>query len=165
MVELTISGLGIDSSNNSPVVLLKEKDGERVLPIWIGPSEASAIAMEISGVKFKRPLTHDLFKQALVDLGVQMDSVVIRDLKDNTYFASICLSQDGKKIELDARPSDSIALALRMKAPIRTTEELLESASKIVPKTVSPQTEEYDPEVLRETLRKMNPEDFGKFSF
>ncbi len=165
MVELTISGLGVDSANNSPVVLLKEQNGERVLPIWIGPSEASAIAMEISGVKFKRPLTHDLFKQALVDLGVQMDSMVIHTLKGNTYYARLYLSQEGKRIELDARPSDSIALALRMKAPIRTTDELLESASKIVPKTISQQAEEYDPEVLRETLRKMNPEDFGKFSF
>ena len=163
MIELTISGLGIDSSNNSPVVLLKEKNGERVLPIWIGPSEASAIAMEISGVKFKRPLTHDLFKQVLLDLGVVLESVFISELKDNTYYARIYLKHEGKRIELDARPSDSIALALRMKAPIHTTEELLDSASKIMPKTVA-QTEEYDPEVLRETLRKMNPEDFGKFS-
>ncbi|OGF98533.1 MAG: hypothetical protein A3F83_08920 [Candidatus Glassbacteria bacterium RIFCSPLOWO2_12_FULL_58_11] len=163
MIELTISGLGIDSSNNSPVVLLKEKSGERVLPIWIGPSEASAIAMEISGVKFKRPLTHDLFKQVLLDLGVVLESVFISELKDNTYYARIYLKHEGKRIELDARPSDSIALALRMKAPIHTTEELLDSASKIMPKTVA-QTEEYDPEVLRETLRKMNPEDFGKFS-
>ena len=164
MIELIISGLGIDSSNNSPVVLLKEKNGERVLPIWIGPSEASAIAMEISGVKFKRPLTHDLFKQCLLDLGVDMESVFISELKDNTYYARIYLNHQGKKIELDARPSDSIALALRMKAPIHTTDELLESASKIMPKTVT-QSEEYDPEKLRETLRKMNPEDFGKFSF
>ncbi len=164
MIELSISGLGIDSSNNSPVVLLKEKDGERVLPIWIGPSEASAIAMEISGVKFKRPLTHDLFKQCLVDLGISLESVFISELKDNTYYARIYLNHQGKQIELDARPSDSIALALRMKAPIHTTDELLENASKIMPKTVT-QSEEYDPEKLRETLRKMNPEDFGKFSF
>ncbi|MFC1614030.1 bifunctional nuclease family protein [Gemmatimonadota bacterium] len=164
MIELTISGLGIDGSNNSPVVLLKEKDGERVMPIWIGPSEASAIAMEIAGVKFKRPLTHDLFKQCLIELGVDIQKVIISELKDNTYFARVFLESDGKIIELDARPSDSIALALRMKAPIHTTEELLESASKIMPKTVT-QTEEYDPEVLRENLRKMNPEDFGKFSF
>ena len=163
MIELVISGLGIDSSNNSPVVLLKERNGERVLPIWIGPSEASAIAMEISGVKFKRPLTHDLFKQCLIDLGVGMESVFISELKENTYYARIFLTHQGKRIELDARPSDSIALALRMKAPIHTTDELLESASKIMPKTVT-QSEEYDPETLRESLRKMNPEDFGKFS-
>lgn len=164
MIELIISGLGIDSSNNSPVVLLKEKEGERVLPIWIGPSEASAIAMEISGVKFKRPLTHDLFRDCLIKLGVTMDHVFIHDLKENTYYARISLDHDGKKIELDARPSDSIALAIRMKAPIHTTEELLDNASKIMPKTVT-QTEEYDPEALRESLRKMNPEDFGKFTF
>ncbi|HUU29323.1 MAG TPA: bifunctional nuclease family protein [archaeon] len=164
MIELTISGLGIDSSNNSPVILLKEKNGERVLPIWIGPSEASAIAMEISGVKFKRPLTHDLFKQCLLELGVVLEYIYIHELKENTYYARIYLNHKGKRFELDARPSDSIALALRMNAPIHTTDELLESASKIMPKTVT-QTEEYDPEILRETLRKMNPEDFGKFSF
>ena len=164
MIELTISGLGIDSSNNSPVILLKEKNGDRVLPIWIGPSEASAIAMEISGVKFKRPLTHDLFKQCLVELGVTLEYVFINELKDNTYYARIFINHNGKRIELDARPSDSIALGLRMKAPIKTTEELLENATKIMPKTVT-QSEEYDPESLRETLRKMNPEDFGKFSF
>ena len=163
MIELIISGLGIDSSNNSPVILLKEKDGERVLPIWIGPSEASAIAMEMSGVKFKRPLTHDLFKQCLVELGVTMEMVYIHELKDNTYYARITIVRDGEKYELDARPSDSIALAIRMKAPIHTNEELLENASKIMPKTVT-QAEEYDPEALRETLRKMNPEDFGKFT-
>ena len=164
MIELNISGLGIDGSNNSPVVLLKEKDGERMMPIWIGPSEASAIAMEIAGVKFKRPLTHDLFKQCLVELEVEVESVLINELKDNTYFARIFLKKGDQVIELDARPSDSIALALRMKAPIHTTDELLESASKIMPKTVT-QTEEYDPEALRESLRKMNPEDFGKFTF
>ncbi|MEA1996564.1 MAG: bifunctional nuclease family protein [Gemmatimonadota bacterium] len=164
MIELVISGLGIDSSNNSPVVLLKEKSGERVLPIWIGPSEASAIAMEISGVKFKRPLTHDLFKECLLKTGITLEYVFIHELKESTYYASIFLKQDEKEVELDARPSDSIALALRMKAPIHTTDELLESASKIMPKTVT-QSEEYDPESLRETLRKMNPEDFGKFSF
>ena len=120
--------------------------------------------MEIAGVKFKRPLTHDLFKQCLVELGVSFQKVFINELKDNTYFARVFLESGGKVIELDARPSDSIALALRMKAPIHTTEELLESASKIMPKTVT-QTEEYDPEALRESLRKMNPEDFGKFSF
>jgi len=163
MIELNISGLGIDSSNNSPVILLKEKNGERVLPIWIGPSEASAIAMEISGVKFKRPLTHDLFKQCLIDLGVTLESVFISELKDNTYYARIYLKHGQKQIELDARPSDSVALAIRMKAPIHTTDELLESASKIMSKTVT-QSEEYDAEKLRENLRKMNPEDFGKFS-
>lgn len=164
MIELIISGLGIDSSNNSPVVLLKEKDGERVLPIWIGPSEASAIAMEISGVKFKRPLTHDLFKQCLLDLGVGMEYVFIHELKENTYYARIVLTRGEERFELDARPSDSIALAIRMKASIHTTDELLDNASKIMPKTVT-QAEEYDPEALRETLRKMNPEDFGKFTF
>ena len=164
MVELTISGLGIDGSNNSPVVLLKENDGERMLPIWIGPSEASAIAMEIAGVKFKRPLTHDLFKNCLVEMGITLEKVFIHDLRDNTYYAKLFLRLGDKEIELDARPSDSIALALRLKAKIVTTDELLESASKIVPKSVT-QAEDYDPEALRESLRKMNPEDFGKFSF
>ena len=164
MMEVKLEGLALDMTTNTPVVILAPSEIDKVLPIWIGPSEASAIAMEISGVKFKRPLTHDLFKQCLLDLGVVMESVFISDLKDNTYYARIYLNHQGKQLELDARPSDSIALALRMKAPIHTTDELLESASKIMPKTVT-QSEEYDPEKLREALRKMNPEDFGKFSF
>ena len=159
MVEVTVSGLGINGSTNSPVVILKEKEGSRVLPIWIGHNEASAIAMELAGVKFKRPLTHDLLKMLLVALNADLMKVVISELKDNTYFAHLYLKHDKNNVSIDARPSDSIALALRMKAQIFTVDELLTDT----PVEVSKQ-KEYDPEQLREYLRKMSPEDFGKFS-
>jgi hypothetical protein len=158
MIEVTVSGLGINGSSNSPVVILKEKTGERVLPIWIGHNEASAIAMELAGVKFKRPLTHDLLKMMLVALNAELMKVVISDLKDNTYYAHLHLRQGKNSVSIDARPSDSIALALRMKSPIFTVDNLLTDTHVEVSK------QEYDPEQLREQLRRMSPEDFGKFS-
>ena len=157
MIEVSVSGLGIDGSSNSPVVILKEKEGKRVLPIWIGHNEASAIAMELAGVKFKRPLTHDLLKSFLVAFQANLIRVVIGDLKDNTYYASLFLKRGNETISIDARPSDSIALALRVNAPIFTNIDLLTD----IPINVS---EEYDPDRLREYLKGMNPEDFGKFS-
>ena len=159
MIEVTVSGLGINGSSNSPVVILKEKSGTRVLPIWIGHNEASAIAMELAGVKFKRPLTHDLLKMLLVALNADLMKVVISELKENTYYAHLYLQHGKNSVSIDARPSDSIALALRMKAAIFTVDGLLTDT----PIEVSKQ-KEYDPEQLREQLRKMSPEDFGKFS-
>jgi len=159
MIEVTVSGLGINGSSNSPVVILKEKDGSRVLPIWIGHNEASAIAMELAGVKFKRPLTHDLLKMLLVSLNADLLKVVISELKENTYYAHLYLKQGNNSVSIDARPSDSIALALRMKAPVFTIDNLLTDT----PIEVSKQ-KEYDPEQLRQQLKDMSPEDFGKFS-
>ncbi len=158
-IEVSVSGLGIDGSTSSPVVILKEKDGGRVLPIWIGHNEASAIAMEMAGVKFKRPLTHDLLKSFLVAFKANLIKVIIGDLKDNTYYASLLLKTGNETISIDARPSDSIALALRVKAPIFTTSNLLTD----IPVNLS-SSEEYDPERLRERLKGMNPEDFGRFT-
>ena len=159
MIEVAVSGLGIDGSSNSPVVILKEKDGNRVLPIWIGHNEASAIAMELAGVKFKRPLTHDLLKSFLVAFKANLVRVIIGDLKDNTYYASLFLKRGKETISIDARPSDSIALALRVKSPIFTNIELLTE----IPVNLS-KSEDYDPERLRDRLKGMNPEDFGKFT-
>jgi len=159
MIEVTVSGLGINGSSNSPVVILKEKDGSRVLPIWIGHNEASAIAMELAGVKFKRPLTHDLIKMLLVSLNATLMKVVISELKENTYYAHLYLKHGNNSVSIDARPSDSIALALRMKAPVFTVDSLLTDT----PIEVSKQ-KEYDPEQLRQQLKDMSPEDFGKFS-
>jgi bifunctional DNase/RNase len=159
LIEVTVSGLGINGSSNSPVVILKEKEGTRVLPIWIGHNEASAIAMELAGVKFKRPLTHDLLKMMLVALDAELGKVVISELKDNTYYAHLYIRQGKNTMSIDARPSDSIALALRMQAPIFTVDGLLSDT----PVEMSKQ-KEYDPEKLREQLKNMSPEDFGKFS-
>ena len=117
MIEVTVAHLGLDRTTNTPVVILREKDGSRVLPIWIGPAEASAIAMELQGMKAQRPLTHDLLKQILVGLGGDLRRVVISAVKENTYFAELLIRRDDHVFQVDARPSDSIALALRMRAP------------------------------------------------
>jgi len=161
MVEVRVVHLGMDPTTNSPVVILQETGGERVLPIWIGPAEASAIALELQGVKYVRPLTHDLVKQIIVGLGANLRRVLITQVKDNTYYAELHIYRDNDVVQIDARPSDSIAVALRLKAPIFTSEDLLELKSV---ETVEPDPSAggEDPEWLKD-LRKLNPEDFGKF--
>ena len=131
VVEVSVASLGIDSSTQSPIVILKEKDGERYLPIWIGPSEASAIATELAGVKFSRPLTHDLMKTLVRALHGTLSQVVIGALKNNTYYAQVFVRNgDEDVVAIDARPSDSIALALRLNAPIFASEELLDHTAE-----------------------------------
>lgn len=161
MIEVLVAQLGLDRTTNSPVVILREKDGTRVLPIWIGPAEASAIAMELQGVRPPRPMTHDLLKAVIVGLGAAVRQIRITAIKEKTYFAEVWLARGDHVFQLDARPSDSIALALRVQAPIFTQEELLEQgpASADVPSS----DPDADAEKLRAWLEKMNPEDFGKF--
>jgi bifunctional DNase/RNase len=161
VIEVTVAQLGLDRTTNSPVVILRERDGERVLPIWIGPAEASAIAMELQGIKPPRPMTHDLLKTVIAGLGASMQRVNISAIKDKTYFAELWLSRDNQLFQLDARPSDSIALALRMNAPIYTEADLLEEGrGDEGPSDPDPTAEA---EKLRAWLEKMDPEDFGKF--
>jgi bifunctional DNase/RNase len=146
-------------------VILQEQQGERVLPIWIGPAEASAIAMELAGVKFSRPLTHDLLKQVIVGLGAELRKVIITQVKENTYFAELHLYRGDTVIQIDARPSDSIALALRLKTPIFTSETLLELTSietSEAPGDAAP--EPLDADSLKNYLQNLDPEDFGKFT-
>lgn len=178
MVEVKVQSLGLDRTSSTPVVILQESNGSRVLPIWIGPSEASAIAMELAGMKFSRPLTHDLFASVISGLGGSLERVVITKVMDNTYYAELVIHRDGDVISVDARPSDSIAIALRMAASIFTTEDLLESTAIEVTEAsdeqdfvVNPEegesgrpTDGLSPEQLREYLRRMNPEDLGRFN-
>jgi bifunctional DNase/RNase len=164
MIQVKVAHLGLDRATNTPVVILQEMDGERVLPIWIGPAEASAIAMELAGVKFSRPLTHDLFKQVVVGLGASLSKVLISRVEENTYFAELHLHRDDHVIQIDARPSDSIAVALRLQAPIFTDASLLELTSIDTVEPMSPDSEKMDPESLRSYLEKLDPEDFGKFT-
>ncbi|HUH12290.1 MAG TPA: bifunctional nuclease family protein, partial [Longimicrobiales bacterium] len=110
MVEVKVQSLGLDRSSNTPVVILQELEGERVLPIWIGPGEASAIAMELAGMKFSRPLTHDLLATIVGSLGASLQKVLITKVVENTYFAELIFERNGELISLDARPSDSIAI-------------------------------------------------------
>ena len=162
LIEVRVAHLGFDRNTNAPVVVLQEKDGTRVLPIWIGPAEASAIAMELAGVKFSRPLTHDLLKQVILGLGGELKRVLITAVKENTYYAELQIHRNGDWVQLDARPSDSIAIALRLKAPIFTHPDLLDSAPV---STIEPSKDEgpLDAESLKSYLQNLDPEDFGKF--
>lgn len=178
MIEVKVQSLGLDRTSNTPVVILQEKDGSRVLPIWIGPGEASAIAMELAGMKFSRPLTHDLFASMIRGLGGALMRVLITKVIENTYYAELIIQRGSEVISIDARPSDSIAIALRMEARIFTTEELLENTSiEIADASTTPEDfvteggaegEEnvggLSPDELREYLKRMNPEDFGRFN-
>jgi len=164
MIEVRVAHLGLDRSTNTPVVILQEKDGDRVLPIWIGPAEASAIAMELAGVKFSRPLTHDLVKQIIVGLGGELTRVIITRVEENTYFAELHIHRNNHVVQVDARPSDSIAVALRLDAPIYTEEELLELTSIDTVDSGSGEPGESDADSLKTYLENLNPEDFGKFT-
>ncbi len=173
LVEVRVQSLGLDRSSNTPVVILEEVDGERILPIWIGPGEASAIAMQLADMEFSRPLTHDLLVAVLGGLGGKLKKVVITRVEKNTYYAELIIHRNGDVISVDARPSDSIAVALRVDARIFAQDELLERATIEVaeaeeaPKRPEPKgegSEGMGPEELKEYLRKLNPEDFGRFT-
>jgi bifunctional DNase/RNase len=158
---MTVAHLGVDRNTESPVVILREKEGSRVLPIWIGPAEASAIAMELQGVKAARPMTHDLLKQVIVGLGGELRRIVISAVKENTYFAELLIQREDHVFQVDARPSDSIALALRLQAPIFASDQLLDQSGVEADETDGSSR---DADRLREYLERLDPEDFGKFN-
>jgi bifunctional DNase/RNase len=172
MIEVRVQSLGLDQLSKSPVVILQEVDGERVLPIWIGPGEASAIAMELAGMKFSRPLTHDLSASLIRGLGGALNRVLITRVQDNTYYAELVIRRGEEVISIDARPSDSIAIALRLQARLFTSDELLSTTAVDVStaeKGQLPQQEigedaPMSPEELQEYLKKLNPEDLGRFN-
>ncbi len=163
MVEVIVAHLGLDRNTNAPVVILREKEGVRVLPIWIGPSEANAIAMEIQGVKPARPLTHDLLKQLVVGLGADLSQVTITAVKNNTYYAELMMKRDGHVFQVDARPSDSIALALKLQAPIYTDDELLNDSPIDTGEGDADGGDSMSAESLKRYLENLDPQDFGRF--
>ncbi len=173
MVEVVVARLGLDSSTNSYVVILQEKGGSRLLPIWIGQPEAESIAMQINSVKRERPLTHDLCRSLIVGLGGSLRRVQITKVQKSTYFAELHIARGDSVVQIDARPSDSIAVALRLSAPIFAQESLLtvvdeedeESGAEdgVVPDP-PPSAEELDAEQLKQYLETLRPEDFGKFT-
>ncbi len=168
MIEVYVSGLAFDTMTTSPVVLLRETGGVRMLPIWIGLNEASVIAMELSGVTYKRPLTHDLLKSVLAGFSADVQKIVVSSLQDNTFFAKLYIVAPGNALfEIDARPSDSIAMALKMKSPIFVSDELEDSFVDLS-EGVSPDetgTEDtLDSFDLGSRLRNIRPEDFGNFN-
>lgn len=158
LIEMKVSGLGLDKTSDSPVVLLKEADGERVLPIWIGHAEASAIAIALEGIKVERPLTHDLIRAVIEGLKAKVSRILINELKDNTFYAKIYLERGKSIINVDARPSDSIALALRVQVPIFVSQNVLSSSS-----TSMEIDDETRAKALKKFLANLSPEDFGKY--
>ena len=168
MLEVSVAHLGLERNTNTPIVVLQEKDGDRMIPIYIGHAEANAIAMELADVKFERPLTHDLMQQVIIGLGAELSRVVLTRVEKSTYYAELHLRRDDHVIQIDARPSDSIAIALRLKAPIFAAEDLLNISSSgetIIP-DISGETLDSDAlksDALKKYLEKLNPEDFGKF--
>ncbi len=158
MIEVTVSGLAMDGTTKTPMVLLKETHGDRWLPIWIGPAEANAIAIALEGSKIERPLTHDLMKSIIEGLKAKITKVEVTELKDNTFYAKIYLERDSSIVAIDARPSDSIALALRGRVSIYVAEEVMNSSS-----THLDPDDESKAEALRNYLQRLNPEDFGDY--
>lgn len=173
MVEVHVVRLAIDGVSNAHVVILQEKGGDRLLPIWIGSAEADSILMEINNVRKERPLTHDLCKTLIAGLGGELRRVQITKVAKGTYFAELHIVRGGEVVHVDARPSDSIAIALRFPAPIFADESLLvamgeedaEEGGGVVPETPPAQsTEDMTVEQLQRYLSNLRPEDFGKFN-
>jgi bifunctional DNase/RNase len=178
VVELTIESIRVSLMNYQRVVILKEKDADRYLPIWIGPAEADAIAVRLQEVNVARPLTHDLLRSVIDSLGATVDYIVVNDLSNDTFYARIILSIDGRSLEIDSRPSDAIALAVRAQVPIYADESVLEKAGVKLDEEgqplegVSPEAAEGQRAVSPEELEKLSPfrdvienldlEDFGK---
>ena len=155
-VEMKIRGLMMDPVTNMPIVVLKDVGGDTVLPIWVGVSEANAIAMEIEKVTTPRPMTHDLIKNLLIGLDTQVHKIVVNELRDDTFFAVIWMEREGKVISIDSRPSDALALALRLDCPIYVDEEVLK-----VSKKAATSADRVSSEDLRKWLEGLNDEDMG----
>jgi bifunctional DNase/RNase len=160
--EVKISGLTMDPQTNTPIVVLKDLQSETSLPIWIGLLEATAIATELEQIQFPRPMTHDLIKNLMGHLGVKVDRVEVCDLKDNTFYAWIYLVVNGKETRIDSRPSDALAIALRMNARIYVNEKVIRKSEKM---ETGGKAEIQDDEAKKwtEILENLSPEDFGKY--
>ena len=157
-IEMTIRGLMVDPITNMPIIILRDKDGQRVLPIWVGVYEANAIALQMENVTTPRPMTHDLLKNVIYDLRATIDKIVVSDLKENTFYALIHLTVNGEGMAIDARPSDAIALALRARAPIFVEDRVIDNA-----KTLDFAPEKGDTERLQKWLESLDPDDMGKY--
>lgn len=158
--EVHIHGLTVDPGSKNPIVLLKEADGNRVVPIWIGVFEANAIAIKLSGVEPPRPMTHDLLYNMVSMTGFNIDRVEITDIRDNTYFARVYLVSEGRKLELDSRPSDALALSVRANSKIYVSEKVFEESSVDI---ASIQDAEESEDKWTELLRELDPMDFSKY--
>ena len=156
-IEMTIKGLMVDPINNTPIIVLRDKDGQHVLPIWVGMLEANAIALQIENIATARPMTHDLLRNVIQDLKASVEKVVVCDLRENTFFAVIYLSQNGDTLAIDARPSDALALALRTRAPIFVEDTVIDHA-----KTVDFSSDKADGDRLQKWLESLDPNELTR---
>lgn len=173
VVRMEVAGITLDPSNNMPIIILKSLDDQVAIPIWIGLIEASAIATELEGIKLARPMTHDLLKNVLETLGGKVVRIVVCDLRDNTFYAHLYLDWNEQLLEIDARPSDAIALALRTRAEIYVANKVIENSQQVDLTALKEAMEEKnssggegkkkDKDKWTEILENLNPEDFGKY--
>jgi uncharacterized protein len=173
MIEVVVSRLGLDPGTQAYVVVLQEKGGPRLLPIWIGKAEAESIVMHMHNIKRQRPLTHDLCRSLILGMGATLRRIEITRVENNTYFGELHLERNGSTTRIDSRPSDAIAIALRLDAPLFANEELLmlpeeeeddDSKTWSAPPTAASEGSELSAEQLKEHLEHLRPEDFGKFN-
>jgi len=157
-VEMRIKGLMLDPVTNMPIIILSDLEGQRILPIWVGFFEANAIALQMENVATPRPMTHDLLKSIISGLNASVTKVLVNNLSDNTFFALIYLETNGETVAIDSRPSDAIALALRMKTPIFVDEEVINKA-----KSIEGTRDLTDGESLQKWLENLRPEELGKY--
>jgi bifunctional DNase/RNase len=157
-VEMRIKGLMLDPVTNMPIIILSDVEGQRILPIWVGFFEANAIALQMENVATPRPMTHDLLKNVISGLNATVKKILVNNLSDNTFYALIYLEMNGETMAIDSRPSDAIALALRMKSPIFVDEEVIQKA-----KSIEGTRDLSDSESLQRWLENLRPEELGKY--
>jgi bifunctional DNase/RNase len=158
MIEMSIKGLMVDPVTNMPIVILRDSDGQKVLPIWVGVFEANAIALQIENIQTPRPMTHDLLRNVIGDLQAEVEKIVVCDLKDNTFYAMIHLQTPHGPVAIDARPSDAIALALRTRAPILVEESVIDNAKSVDFGQERPNTDR-----LQQWFESLDPDDMSKY--
>jgi bifunctional DNase/RNase len=160
LIELQLVGVRVELPTNQPIVLLKEREGERYLPIWIGAVEATAIALGMQGIETARPMTHDLMRDLLTGLGVTVQRIVITELREGTFYAEIQMSSSGDSVSVSSRPSDALALAVRMNLEIFANEDVIEEASIAVKDDQDEEEVQKEVQKFREFLEQVSPEDF-----
>ena len=159
MLEMKVEGLTLDPLTNMPIIILKDSTGAKALPIWVGIFEANAIALEIESISTPRPMTHDLLKNMIHGMKAEVNHILVNELKDNTFYAVISMVYNGSELKIDSRPSDAIALALRVKAPIYVEEKVIEAAKSIeIPES---DKKAGDKDQWTEWLENIKPQDFG----
>jgi len=163
LIKMKVSGLTIDPLTNTPIVILKDMQEKKAIPIWIGLFEASAIATELEKISFSRPMTHDLLTDILKVLEVEVIKIEINDLRNNTFFANIYLAKNDRNMVIDSRPSDAIAIALRANAPIFVDDKVIEKSRNVDFGTKLTDLDKLKDDKLKEFLENLSPDDFGKY--